>query len=116
VLCSRRVIRLPVVTRAPKIAALICAGFLLAAVWGHWPAGFYTALRWIICGSSLYMAGKAADEKQRGWATALAITALVFNPLVPFHLYPESWRLLDGLVTLMMLLFAAYYAPDRESD
>lgn len=62
------------------------------------------------------MAGKAADEKQRGWATALAIAALVFNPLVPFHLYPESWRLVDGLVTLMMLLFAVYYAPDRESD
>jgi arginine exporter protein ArgO len=62
------------------------------------------------------MAAEAANSKQIKWAVLLAITGLLFNPVIPFHLYPESWRLLDGLVTLMMLLFAVYYAPDRESD
>lgn len=99
-------------TRFLKIAALACAGFLLAAAFGHWHSAFYTVLRFAVCGASLYMAAEAANSKQLGWAIPLAITGLLFNPLVRFHMRRSSWHIVDGVAMVMMLVFAASYNPD----
>jgi len=94
-----------------RVAALVCAGFLLAAVFGHWHSAFYTVLRFIVCAVSLYAAAEAANDKQPGWAVGLAVTGILFNPLVQFHMQRGSWRIVDGIATLMMLVYAVSYAP-----
>ena len=94
-----------------RVAALVCTGFLLAAVFGHWHSVFYTVLRFVVCAVSLYAAAEAANDKQPGWAVALAVTGILFNPLVQFHMQRGSWRIVDGIATLMMLVYAAAYSP-----
>jgi len=97
-----------------RVAALVCAGLLLAAVFGHWHSTFYVVLRWVVCAVSLYAAAEAANDKQPGWAVALAGTGILFNPIVQFHLWRSSWRMVDGFATLMMLVYAATYGPTEQ--
>lgn len=93
-------------TRALMVMAVVCAALLEGAIFGHWPAGFYVLLRVAVCASALYMAGQAADIEQRGWAMTLVMVALVFNPLIPLRMTPQSWRLADGFTAMLMLAFA----------
>lgn len=95
-----------------KVAALACAGFLLAAILGHWHSVFYTALRFAVCGVSLYVAAEAANSKQFRWAIPLAIIGLIFNPLVQFHMRRGTWHIVDGVAMAMMLVFTTSYSPN----
>jgi len=63
------------------------------------PYGYYTLLRWVICGIFAFLALRAHDEGKKEWVWLLGITAGVYNPLIPLHLGREIW-LLANLVTI----------------
>src|SRR5437899_2030498 len=72
------------------VAKLIAAGMLVGAL-GHHQYGYYTLVRWIVCAVSAFAAYQAAESKKSGWAWALAIVALAFNPIIPVHLKRDTW-------------------------
>ena len=94
------------------IAKLVAAGVLLGALGRH-PYGYYTLLRWVVCGVSAFAAFRATEFKKTGWAWALAIVALIFNPLVPVHLSRETWAFVD--VTTAVLILVSVVAIDRHA-
>jgi hypothetical protein len=65
----------------------------------------------VVCAISLYAAAEAANEKRQGWAVALTVIGIVFNPLVQFHMQRGSWSMVDAMAMLTMLVYAASYAP-----
>lgn len=88
------------------VAKLIAAGLLFAALGRH-PYDYYTLLRWVVCGVSAFAAFQATQSKKIGWAGTLAIVALIFNPLIPFHLKRETWAFIDIAAAVMLLLSIA---------
>ena len=80
-----------------KLPAIIPAVLLVAAVFGHWPYGFYTVLRLVVCGCSIYLALKAHAPGNAAWTWALGAMAVLFNPILPIHMRRGTWRLLDLL-------------------
>lgn len=55
------------------------------------PYAYYILLRWICCAAFTYLAIQAFDQRKQGWTWVLAITAAVYNPLIPLHLNREIW-------------------------
>ena len=87
-------------------AAFVPAALLVVAL-APLPYGYYTFLRLVVTGWSLFLAW---DEYRRQrsvnvWSISFLLIAALFNPLVPIHLERESWRFLD---TGCAILFGAF--------
>ena len=85
------------------IAKLIAAGMLFWALGRH-QYDYYVLLRWIVCGVGALAAFRASQVKKNGWAWALAIVALLFNPIVPVHLTRGTWVFVDVGAALLLLV------------
>lgn len=84
------------------VAAAIA--FLLLAVLGSWPYGFYTMLRLVVCGAAIYVAYAAARANIALWLWVMVGIALLFNPLVPVSFERELWRLIDLIVAIVFVV------------
>lgn len=51
----------------------------------------YQLSRWLVCGVAIYCSMSAKG----GWRWALAAVAVLFNPIVPFFLGRNVWKLAD---------------------
>jgi len=85
--------------------------FLIAAIalfiaLSDLPYAYYQLLRFFVCGAGAYGAYIAYQQKKTGWAWALGIVALLFNPFIKFYLGRETWKMAD-LVT--GIIFLAYF-------
>jgi uncharacterized membrane protein len=94
-----------------KLPAIIPALLLLAAVFGRWPYGFYTLLRLIVCGCSIYLAVKANSTRTVAWTWIMGGLAVVFNPILPVRMHRSNWRAVDALAAITFLVFFAVYKP-----
>lgn len=92
------------------VAKLLAVGILLGALADH-AYGYYTLLRWIVCGVAAFSAFRASEIQKTGWVWVLAIVALLFNPIIPVHLNREIWAFVD--VGVALLLLASIFAVDR---
>lgn len=90
------------------VAAFISIFLLLMAVFAKWPYGFYTLLRIVVCGSSLYIAFSAATLNKKLWVWIMGATAVLFNPLIPIHLHRSTWQAIDFIAAVV---FAVSLAP-----
>lgn len=95
---------------ASSVPKLIAAGMLFGALGRH-QYGYYTLLRWVVCGVSAFAAFQAAKSAKTGWVWALAVVALFFNPIIPVHLKRETWAFID--VGVAVLLLISIVAIDR---
>jgi hypothetical protein len=77
-----------------SVARLVGMVLLLWALDKH-PYGYYTLLRWLVCGVSAYSTLVAINLKKIPWAWILGITAVIFNPIIPIHLSRETWATID---------------------
>ena len=93
------------------VAKLIAAGMLFGAL-GHHPYSYYSLLRLVVCGVSVFAAIRASDSSKSGWTWPLAITAIVFNPIIPFHLTREIWAFID--IGAAVLLLISVIVVDRK--
>jgi len=57
------------------------------------PYGFFTFLRIVVCGVSIYVAIQVKDSVVT--LIGLLIVAILFNPLVPIRLPQQTWRIID---------------------
>src|SRR5437867_4087279 len=94
------------------IAKLIAVGMLFGSLGRH-QYGYYTLLRWVVCGVSAFAAFQAEKSNKTGWAWTLAIVALAFNPVIPIHLKRDTWAFVDLAVAVLLLVSIA--AIDRHS-
>ena len=79
-------------TLLPAAVWLVPAVMLLVAL-ADLPYVFYTLLRWIVCGAFLCLAYQEHQLRggASGWMVALAMMAILFNPLLPVHLTRDVW-------------------------
>jgi len=80
-----------------RLATMLClvsiVGCLLAAV-SSWPYGLYVLLRFVVCGSTAFLAWASTQTGWGKWAWILGITAVIFNPVVPFAFGRPLWAVL----------------------
>lgn len=92
------------------LVKLVAVGLLVAALARH-QYGYYTLLRWVVCAVCVFAAYQAAESEKTGWPWALAVVAIVFNPLIPVRLDRETWAFVDLAVAALLLVSIA--ALDR---
>jgi len=77
--------------------------FLLGAL-GDNPYSYYQFLRWLILGIGAYSAYLSYNNREKTWAWIFGITAVLFNPIVPFALQRELWQVIDIIVAIIFLI------------
>ena len=77
--------------------------FLLGAVFGHWPYGYYQLLRWIVCTAASVMALKAHSSDAKAWVVCFVVMAILFNPIAPISLDRATWVWVDLLAAVLLL-------------
>lgn len=96
---------------ADKLAAIIPALLLIAAVFGQWPYGLYTLIRVIVCGCAIYLAVKSKGTGGAVWPWIMGGVAVLFNPILPVRMQWSEWEIADLAAAVTMLAFAAVYKP-----
>ena len=90
--------------RNKNIPIIISVIFLFLAVVGSFPYGFYTLLRLVVCGATVYLAWLAYDSNKRVWIWPFGFIAVLFNPLIPIHFNRDLWRVIDLLVAIFLMI------------
>jgi hypothetical protein len=89
----------------PFIIARIAAAIMLFLALGRLPYGYYTLLRFVVCGTAAYGAYFASTEQKKpAWAWIFGIIAVLFNPLIPIHLTRDIWAVIDVAVALLLFV------------
>ena len=87
----------------PSWVVFVAAAFCFVAV-ADLPYGFYVLLRWIVCATATALAFDFFRLRIIGWVWGIGILAVLFNPLVPIHFNRETWRILDVLAGIILLI------------
>jgi hypothetical protein len=85
------------------IARIIVIVLLFWALDKH-PYGYYTFLRFVVCGVTAYGAWFSAEIEKQGWAWCLGIIAVLFNPIIPIYLNKEIWAPIDIGVAIILIV------------
>lgn len=86
------------------LVARIVAVILLFWALDKHSYGYYTLLRFVVCGVSAYGAYFAVELGKNGWAWTLGIIAILFNPLIPIHLDKDTWAVIDSGVAIVLVI------------
>ncbi len=87
-----------------NIATIISVTFLFLAMFSGWPYGFYTLLRLVVFGTTVYLTWLAYRIEKQTWSWICGFIALVFNPFIPLHLGRDLWVAVDLLVAAFLLI------------
>lgn len=100
--------------KRPHLIPSVVAALMLLLALAPWPYGYYQLLRWAVCGAAAFVAYKAYTWK-RTWAVwAFGVVALVFNPVIPFHLSREIWQPIDLIVAVLFVVGIFVLVPPGE--
>jgi hypothetical protein len=86
------------------IPAVLSIAFLVLAVLAKWPSGFYTLLRFAVCGSSAYLAWGLGMLNKRLWLWVMGASAALFNPLIPVRLDRSVWQVIDFVAAVVFAI------------
>lgn len=86
------------------IIARIIAVILLFWALDEHRYGYYTLLRFVVCGVTAYGAYLAAEIEKKGWTWTFGILTVLFNPVIPIHLNRETWAFIDIGVAILLLV------------
>lgn len=95
----------------PSIIAIL---FLLGA-FGNWPYAYYTLLRFVVCGTSAFTAYLAYKNKTTWAAWVFGIMAVLFNPIVPFHMGREIWQIVDFIAAVIFIIGIIVVRSSKEA-
>jgi len=93
------------------IARLVSAALLIWALDRH-PYGYYTLLRWVVCGAGAYTAFVALSLNKMAWVWCIGIIALFFNPLIPVHMDKSTWAIID-VITAGVLIVSIFFVREE---
>jgi hypothetical protein len=81
------------------------------------PYGFYQLLRWVVCGVAVASAIQLQKSGHIAWVWALALLALIFNPIFPFHLPKSIWKVMDfGAGILFLVVQGLAWCDEKGED
>lgn len=86
---------------------------LLLGIPAGWPYGYYTFLRWVVCGVAIYNTVGFSKSKLTGWALVFGGLAFLFNPLFPVYMNKSSWVGID-LVSAIVFFLAAHSIKNKK--
>jgi len=86
------------------IPTIIAICMLLGTVPKFFPYGYYTLLRFVVCGTGAYVAYWLLVEEKRHIGFLSILIAVLFNPFIPIYLYKELWIGIDLLVAIFLAL------------
>lgn len=92
-------------------AAVFC--FVAAA---NLPFGFYLLLRWVVCATAIALAVETYRRKMNGWVWGISLLALLFNPVLRFHFDRDTWRVLDVLAGIVLLVAGRFISTIGSSS
>jgi len=96
------------------IIARIAAAIMLFLALARLPYGYYTLLRFVVCGTTAYGAYFAStEEKKPAWAWTFGIIAVLFNPFIPIHLSRDIWAVIDVAVALLLVVSLRFLRQPR---
>ena len=99
---SKTIPNLPV-SKIPLIASVV---MLLLEVFSHRSPGFQTLMKFVVCGSSGYLAYLSKGLKNDYWMWGFVLIAILFNPIAPISM-DRDLRLV--LYLAVVFLFALIY-------
>jgi uncharacterized membrane protein len=90
---------------------------LTLAIFFTLPYGFYTLLRFVVCGFSLYVAYRIYKVYNNEYKTYLIYVfwAILFNPFIPVHFDKATWRIID-IVTIPVLCIPFLFKSFRNNE
>jgi len=97
-----------------NIAIVISVVFLFLAMIEGWPYGFFTLLRLVVFGTTVYLSWLAYKSKKQSWIWIFGFIALVFNPLIPLHLGRDLWMVVDLLVAGFLIISIFVFKLPKE--
>jgi len=84
--------------------AIVSTIMLLLAIPPLWSYGYYLLLRIMVCVTAVALSSWAHKNEKSGWMWTMIIIAIVFNPLIPFHLGKEIWTIVDLAVAVILVI------------
>jgi hypothetical protein len=96
------------------IPSCISIAMLLLAIPPIWPYGYYTLLRWVVCGTSLFIAYTAYGLNRKFWMWLIGLVAILFNPLIPVYLDKETWVVIDVVVAVVIFTSIWFLKNDKK--
>lgn len=77
--------------------AIVASLMLVMAIPPGWPYAYYQLLRWVISGIAAWFALNAFKSQHTTWTWIFGAIAVVFNPIAPFYLGRDLWKLVDAV-------------------
>ena len=87
-----------------NIITIIAIAMSLLAIPSIWPYAYYQLLRWVLCGSGVYLGFLAHKKENIVWTWIMGIIAVLFNPIFPFYLDKGIWVILDLVVAVLFTI------------
>ena len=90
-----------------RVAWIVPVVILLGAFIPGLPYGYFTFLRFVVCGTSGFLAWRQYEQDDMTfWVYMFGFVALLFNPIFPVYLSREIWVVIDACTAAM---FALHY-------
>lgn len=89
-----------------NIAVIIAAILLFLALFGGWPYGFFTLLRFVVFATSVYIAWMAYEQQKEKWVWIFGFLAVLFNPFFPIYLNRDLWSVIDFITGVFLIISA----------
>ncbi|KPF81418.1 DUF6804 family protein [Novosphingobium sp. AAP93] len=96
----------------PLPVYVVPAGLLLLAAIASLPYGYYQFLRLVVCGAAGLCAYHSWQSRGAWMATALALVAILYNPVIRVHLERADWQVIN-LATIPLFAVAWLIAKRR---
>jgi hypothetical protein len=88
------------------IARLAAALALILAA-GRWPYAYYQLLRWLVSLTATYGIYRSFHQARSVWVWTFAAIAVLFNLLAPIYLPRTTWRVVDPVAALVLMVSIA---------
>jgi hypothetical protein len=76
------------------------------------PYAYYEILRVVACGTFGYLAYVAVQRSANFHVALFAITAIIFNPIIPIYFDRAIWAIIDASAGVALLLATRHYIEE----
>jgi hypothetical protein len=100
------------------IPTLISIVMLFSGIPEFVPYGYYTLLRLVVCGTSIYIVYFSFEKEKKVIGSISILFAFIFNPIIPIHFGKEVWVLIDIIAALFygVTIFILRFELDKEIE